>query len=74
MEQRLEVVTKEFRDLIEMGKEIREKEILDYQNEELPNEIEKEKKNYQKVIERLFRERRGRYNFQYMTKYIGRGE
>ena len=74
MEQKLEVVRKEFKKLIEIGKEIREKEILNYQNKDLPKETDKEKKNLQKVIKRLLKEKRRNYNFRYITKYVGNGE
>ena len=45
IEQKLKVVRKEFKQLIKIGKEIREKEILDYQNKDLLNKIDKEKEN-----------------------------
>ena len=37
-------------------------------------EIEEGRKNRQKVIKRLIKERRRNFNFQYITKYISRGD
>ena len=46
MEQKLEITRKEIKELTEMGREIREIEILDYQIEDLSNETDKEKVNH----------------------------
>ena len=42
-----------FKELIKKRAEIREKELLEYHNAELPNSIEKEKKIQKKLMDRI---------------------
>ena len=61
-----------FKELIKKRAEIREKELLEYHNAELPNSIEKEKKIQKKLMDRIKKEKRENFNFQYMIKHIGK--
>ena len=54
----MEVARKEFKELIETYKEIREKEILDYQNEDLPNKTDKKGESSESDKEIIKREKK----------------
>ena len=45
-----------FKELIKMGQEIREREILDHHNIEVSNNIEKERKIRYKITKRILKE------------------
>jgi len=63
-----------FKELIKKGADIREKELLEYHNAELPNSIEKEKKIQKKLMDKIKKEKKRNYAFRYLTKHVGKGE
>jgi len=74
MEEKVLEAKNKLKELIEKGQKIREKEILDYCERELPNTNKKERKVRHRVIQRIIKERRRNHHFHYVIKYIGKGE
>ena len=74
IEQKLREAKVRFKELLKVGAGIREKELLEYYHTELPNTKEKEAKIRKQVIQRIQKEKRCNFNFQYMTKHIRKGE
>ena len=64
----------QFKQLLKKGKEIREKELLEYNTMDLPTETTEQQKYRLKVIKRIIKEKRRNQDFKYITKYIGRGD
>ena len=69
----LQQAQNKWKELIEKGNEIREQELLDYYEVEIGNETIKEKVLQKKVIERVKKQKTRNHQFQYLTKYAGRG-
>ena len=55
MIENLREVKSKFKELIETGQKIREREILDHHNVELLNNIEKERKIRHKIMKRILK-------------------
>jgi uncharacterized surface protein with fasciclin (FAS1) repeats len=59
--------------LIGEGKEIREREILDFHHYEIENEMEKDKKKRKKIINNIVKNQQRLHTFHYLTKHVGKG-
>ena len=71
--ERLEVAKQDWNKVIQNGKEIREKEILDFHHSKIGNETEPEKKKRKEVIQQIIKAKKRNHQFQYMIKYLGKG-
>ena len=70
---RLKIEENNWKNLIEFGKEIREKELLDYHPCELENELQKDKKKRKKIINNIIKNQNRLHTLHYLTRHAGKG-
>lgn len=61
-------------DIIECGKEIREKELLDYHHSEVVCENDDQRKKKEKIISGIKRSLNREHAFYYISRHVGKGE
>ena len=60
-------------DMIEKGKEYREKEILDFYHCKLTNETENDKKKRKKIRNGIIRNQNRMHTFHFLIRHVGKG-
>ena len=70
----LEKVKEEWNDIIERGKKIREKELLDFHHSEVMCENEDQRKTKKKIIGEIKKKMQKTHAFHYISRHIGKGE
>ena len=74
VEEALEKVKEEQNEIIEKGKEIREKEMLDYHHSEVICENDDQRKTKKKIISGIKKKLNKIYSFHYISRHVGKGE
>ena len=70
----LEIAKNQWIDIVNRGKEFREKELLDYHHTELNNEDEDHLKMKKKIVSGIKKKLQKTHTFHYITRHIGKGE
>ena len=74
IEELIQKAKDDWEDIVKQGKEIREKEILDYHHSEVVCENEDQRKTKNKILSGIKKKMNRMHSFHYLSRHVGKGE